>query len=434
MSNKTCILGAGLSGLVTMKHFKQKGLPFECFEKGPQIGGNWNFQNKNGLSSIYRSLHINTSKKYLELEGYPIPQDMPDFPHHSEVFNYLKGYADHFQLENIRFNQEIKRANWDEKKKLWFLTLPNHKEKCFKNLIICSGHHWDSHTPVFPGHFAGETLHSHNYIDPQVPLVLKNKRVLIVGLGNSAVDIASELSQRSLQNNVFVSTRRGAHIIPKYIFGRPLDQLLPTLPLIPLSLQRKISGLVLRMAVGNLKNYGLPRPDHRLLEAHPTVSGEFLLRKGSGDINVVPQIKELQESRVLFTNGQSHPFDVIIYSTGYKTSFPFFEEGLLPLKNNHLPLFKRVFLPGKPNLMFIGLGQPIPGLFPFIEEQAKWVSSYLSGQYKLPSPSRMEQEIKKDELRDNGHFVSSLRHTMQIDFHVYKRNLKKEIKKGCKRI
>ncbi|MEE2745050.1 MAG: NAD(P)-binding domain-containing protein [Bdellovibrionota bacterium] len=431
MFNKTCILGAGLSGLVTAKYFKQKGIPFECLEKGPEIGGNWNFQNKNGLSSIYRSLHINTSKKYLQLEDFPIPQDMPDFPHHSEVFNYLLGYADHFQLKNfMSFNQEIKRACWDEKKKLWFLTLSNNQEKCFKNLVVCSGHHWDSHTPTFPGQFNGETIHSHNYIDPQTPLTLKNKKILIVGIGNSAVDIASELSQRSLQNEVFVSTRRGAHIIPKYIFGRPLDQLLPTLPLIPLSLQRRISGLVLRMAVGDLKNYGLPKPDHRLLEAHPTVSGEFLLRKGSGDINIVPQIKELQGHKVLFKNGESHSFDVIIYSTGYKVSFPFFEEGLLPLKNNHLPLFKRVFLPGLPNLMFIGLGQPIPGVFPFVEEQAKWVSSYLSGKYRLPSLLKMKKEIKKDDLRDNNHFVSSSRHTMQIDFHVYKRNLKKEIRRG----
>ena len=101
MINKTCILGAGLSGLVTMKHLAQRGIPFECLEKGPEIGGNWNFQNKNGLSSIYRSLHINTSKKYLGLEDFPIPPNMPDFPHHSEVFKYLKGYADHFKLQKL---------------------------------------------------------------------------------------------------------------------------------------------------------------------------------------------------------------------------------------------------------------------------------------------------------------------------------------------
>ena len=262
---------------------------------------------------------------------------------------------------------------------------------------------------------------------------LKGKRVLVVGIGNSAVDIACELSNRGLAERLVLSTRRGAYVVPKYLFGRPIDQVVETNPFIPLALQRKAASWLIRLAVGRVEDFGMPTPDHELLTAHPTVSSDLLQRVGNGDITVKPNVSELRGDRVEFTDGTVEPFDAIIYATGYNITFPFFDPGFLSAPDNALPLFKRVFVPGVDNLMFVGFAQAIPSIIGFVQDQAKWVASYLAGEYSLPSPDEMRAAIKRDEHRMMSHYVASSRHTMQVDHVLYARDLQKEWKRGRRR-
>jgi hypothetical protein len=187
------------------------------------------------------------------------------------------------------------------------------------------------------------------------------------------------------------------------------------------------------MNVGKMESYGLPKPDHRLLETHPTVSGIFLTRIGNGDIIPKPNIEQLQGKQVRFTDGSAADADVIIYATGYKISFPFFDPGFLSAPGNKLPLFKRAIKPGIDNLFFVGLAQPLPTLVNFAELQAKWLAQLMVGNYVPPTIEEMEASIAYDERRFIGHVVKTPRHTMQCDYDLYKIEIRKELREGQKR-
>lgn len=216
-----CVLGAGISGITMMKALAERGIPFTTFEKSDQVGGNWVFRNKNGMSSAYRSLHIDSSRYSIELDDFPFPPHYPDFPHHTQIAAYFRAYAEHFGLlENIRFNTGIERAERDPGGG-WQIKLDTGESQHFDLLVVANGHHWDARwpEPAFAGHFDGIQLHSHQYIDTFTPHDLHGKRVLVVGVGNSAMDIACELSHRGVASRLVVSTRRGAASFPSTSSG-----------------------------------------------------------------------------------------------------------------------------------------------------------------------------------------------------------------------
>jgi cation diffusion facilitator CzcD-associated flavoprotein CzcO len=434
---RACIIGAGISGLSMAKALKDKNVPFDCFEMSDQVGGNWVFKNKNKRSAAYRSLHIDTSKERLQLDDFPIAlsdANLPHYPHHTHVAKYMSDYCDYFGLRRlITFETEVKTAE-QLPDGVWRVRLSNGEIRHYDALFVCNGHHWDPRwpEPPFPGSFDGIQIHSHDYIDPFEPIDMRGKKVIVVGIGNSGVDISSDLGQRGIAERVYISTRRGAHVMPLFAFGVPIDKG-KTVRWLPLALQRRILAFIVWMNVGKMESYGLPKPDHRLLETHPTVSGIFLTRIGNGDIIPKPNIEQLQGKQVRFTDGSAADADVIIYATGYKISFPFFDPGFLSAPGNKLPLFKRAIKPGIDNLFFVGLAQPLPTLVNFAELQAKWLAQLMVGNYVPPTIEEMEASIAYDERRFIGHVVKTPRHTMQCDYDLYKIEIRKELREGQKR-
>ncbi len=431
---RTAIIGAGISGLTSGKMLKDYGVPYTTFELSDRIGGNWAFANPNGLSSAYRSLHIDTSKQRLSFKDFPIPEHFPSFPHHSDIKTYLDSYAETFGLlEHIEFNNGVQHAarNADGR---WDITDQTGATREFDLLVVGNGHHWDARYPDFPGEFAGETIHSHHYIDPQTPLNLTGKRILVVGIGNSAADITVELSSKTLQNTVTLSTRSSAWIVPKYIAGRPGDSVWRTSPHIPLAWQRKAIQLLAPAMGIDPQLYGLPAPNHKLFEAHPTQSVELPLRLGSGDVIPKPNVSRLDGDTVHFEDGTNGVFDAIVYATGYNITFPFFDPDFISAPENAIRLYKRMFFPGIENLVFIGFAQAVPTLFPFIECQAKLLAAYAVGRYALPPPAEMERVIDADQKRYVGHCTDRPRHTQQVDYFHYDHDIRtRELPAGMRR-
>jgi cation diffusion facilitator CzcD-associated flavoprotein CzcO len=419
-----CVIGAGVSGLTACKALSDFGVPHTCFEASDEVGGNWYFGNPNGWSSAYRSLHIDISKPSISFRDFPMPDRYPDYPHHTHIFEWLRDYADAFALrERIRFNSPVRRAERGSAGG-WQITLEDGTQQRFDALLVCNGHHWDPRYPEFPGAFDGPQIHSHVYVDPSTPLDLYGKRVLVVGIGNSAVDIVSELARKTVSDTVFISTRSGAYVVPKYIFGKPADQVVKTNPRVSVALQRRMAGWMPRVFSGRMEDFGLPTPNHKFLDAHPTVSSELLGRLGAGDAVAKGDVDELLGDRVRFADGSVERVDAIIYATGYKVSFPFFDEGFLSAPENVLPLYKRMLRPGIDDLAFIGLGQAIPTIFPFAELQSKLAARWLAGDWAPPPRAEMEAEIVRDEAFHNGHFVSKPRHTMQLEWYTFEHELK----------
>jgi dimethylaniline monooxygenase (N-oxide forming) len=436
-SEKVCIVGAGGSGIPACQVLGANGIPFDCFEKGSQVGGNWRFENDNGMSSAYRSLHINTSRRLMAYKTFPMPDDYPDYPNHFQIAEYFDDYVDHFGLrEKIAFQTEVVSIEPVEGE--WAVTVEDaggeRQTNRYRAVLVANGHHWDPRwpEPPFPGseEFSGEQMHVHFYREPEV---LSGKRVLVLGIGNSATDIAVESSR--VADKTFLAMRRGAHVLPKYMRGKPTDESAsPFLTRMPLTVQRFFISRMLGITAGDMTAYGLPRPDHKLLEAHPTVSAELLSRLGHGDIVVKPNIDRFSGgSTVRFSDGSEEDLDLIVYCTGYKITFPFFDPELVSAEENRLPLYRRVASVEHPGLYFIGFIQPLGAIMPLAEAQAEWVADLLAGRGALPPADEMRAEISAEERKMRKRYLASKRHTIQVDFHPYLRQLRRERKQAAQR-
>lgn len=430
-TDRVCIIGAGSSGIATAKILHQRGIPFDCFEKGSGIGGNWRYLNDNGMSSAYKSLHINSSKRNMEYSDFPMPDDYPDYPRHSQILAYFESYVDHFGFRNkITFQTEVRQVIPldDGTYNVIIQNAAGERTEHYRAVIVANGHHWCPKYPDFPGEFSGIVMHSHHY---KTPDGMADKNILVVGIGNSACDIACETAR--IANQTYLSTRRSAYILPKYILGRPSDSYLtPLFFAVPLWLRRIYGQFLLFLARGSQTAYGVPVPKHPFLSEHPTITSDLLNLVGYGRVKIKPNIQELAGDRVRFEDGTEAAIDIIIYGTGYEIAFPFFDKSFINPENNHLPLYKRVIHPDYANLYFIGLFQPIGAIMPIAEWQSKWVAELLAGTATLPNQVEIKRAIAIEQKRVRRQYVDSSRHTMQIDWYPYVNEIKRELKRNAK--
>jgi cation diffusion facilitator CzcD-associated flavoprotein CzcO len=437
-AEKVCIIGAGSSGIAACQVLNARGVGFDCFEKGSQVGGNWRFENDNGLSSAYRSLHINSARKLMSFKAFPMPEDYPDYPNHFQIAAYFDDYVERFGLaEKISFRTEVLSVEPVDGE--WEVTIEgsdgNRAARRYRAVLVANGHHWNPRwpEPAFPGsdEFSGEQLHVHHYREADV---LKGKRVLVLGIGNSAVDVAVEASR--IADATFLAMRRGAYVLPKFLGGKPIDEATPPVASrLPLPVQRFFISRLLNLAVGNMTDYGLPKPDHKLLAAHPTVSSELLPRLGHGDIAVKPNIDRFAGGRsVRFIDGSEEEIDLVVYCTGYRISFPFLDPEVFSAPENRMALYRRVVSVDRPGLYFIGFVQPLGPIMPIAEAQSEWVSDLLRGTAMLPATEEMGSEIVAYEKAQRKRFVASKRHTIEVDFHPYLRQIRRERKRAVQRV
>ncbi|HEY7927072.1 MAG TPA: NAD(P)-binding domain-containing protein [Candidatus Dormibacteraeota bacterium] len=420
-TKRVCVVGAGPSGIAAAKALTERGLDFECFERRACVGGLWAITDGD-VQASYPSLECNTSKGRTQFSDFPMPKDYPAYPHNRQMAAYFDAYVDHFGFrDRIRFNREVRRATRAQDGG-WDVEVNPGGVAHFDALVVANGHHREPRwpDPGFPGEFDGRQLHAHDYAGPDD---FEGVSVVVLGMGNSAMDIAVELS--GVAEAVYLASRRGAHIVPKFAMGRPIDMFNTALP-VPWAVKRALFNLIVRGTIGRPQDAGLPTPDHRLGEAHPTVSQTITARVRSGAVVPKPNIAAFAGTTVRFTDGSSVAADAVIYCTGYNVSFPFLGRDVMDVVDNRVSLFHQVFPPDVPGLMFIGLVQPFGALMPVAQAQAEWVADHLAGGYTLPSRNVMLAQIAREREARERQFVASPRHTMEIDFFAYLRGLRRE--------
>ncbi|RMG82175.1 MAG: monooxygenase [Chloroflexi bacterium] len=418
---RVCVIGAGPSGITAAKHLLQVGLHnVVVYDANDQVGGNWIYSPDPGHSSVYETAHIISSRRLSQYHDYPMPDDWPDYPSHRLLLQYFQNYAEHFGVTDyIRFNTRVTAAV-KQPDETWHITLDDGTTEIFDYLLVANGHHWDPRWPDYPGQFSGEYMHSHFY---RTHLPYKGKRVLIIGGGNSACDIAVDISRHAAF--VGLSWRRGYYVVPKIMFGQPPDIVNARLQWMPSWLRQRINYLAWRIAVGSNKAYGLPEPDHPITSSHPIINSVLLHHLRHGEVHPRPDVKCFDGSRVVFTDGRAEEYDVVIAATGYKVSFPFFEAGFLNFDEGEVPLYLLVFHPDHPSLAFIGLVQPQGCIWPLADTQGQLVANYIAGNYDWPADIR--DRIARDLERRRKRYVRTPRHALEVDYHEYQNRLWREV-------
>ncbi|KAM3915361.1 flavin-containing monooxygenase 5-like isoform 1-T3 [Leptodactylus fuscus] len=428
------VIGAGSSGLTAIKCCLDEGLEPTCFEKSEDIGGLWRYKehSEDDRASIYKSVIINTSKEMMCYSDYPIPEHFPNYMHNSKIMEYFRMYAKNFNLLNhIQFKTtvcSIKRSpNFSTTGQWIVITEKEGKQETalFDAVMICSGHHTFPNLPLssFPGiqNFKGQYLHSRDY---KLPDNFKDKRIIVIGIGNSGGDIAVELSRTAKQ--VFLSTRRGAWIINRVSTnGYPLD-VAKNSRYINL-IQKTFPNLVNYMAEKILNtrfnhgNYGL-LPQHRYNGQHPTVNDDLPNRIISGFVQVRPNVKEFTATGVIFEDGTiEENIDAVIFATGYRFYFPFCEETVINVQRNKISLYKYMFPYHleKNTLAVVGLIQPLGAIMPISELQSRLATRVFKGLVQLPDKESMAIDIALKKLNMTNRYVESQRHTIQVDYVEY---------------
>ncbi|XP_019357457.1 PREDICTED: dimethylaniline monooxygenase [N-oxide-forming] 4-like [Gavialis gangeticus] len=413
MVQRVAIIGAGVSGLASIKCCLDEGLKPTCFERSDDIGGLWKFSEttKSGRISVYRSVITNTSKEMSCFSDFPFPENFPNYLHHSRLLDYFRMYAEHFDLlKYIHFKTTVhsvrKCPDFSASGQWEIVTEANGEQKSsiFDAVMVCTGHYTEPHLPLdsFPGirnRFKGQCLHSWEYKDSDD---FKEKRILVVGTGNSGGDIAVELSRVAAQ--VFLSTRSGTWVISRVSNqGFPLDMVFTTRFancvewLLPSALGSRIRRKKFSTWF-NHENYSLLQKKSQ--ELHLIVNDELPSCILCGAVMVKPNVKEFTEASAIFEDGTvMDNIDVVVFATGFTVSFPFLEESVHNVCKSKTSLYKYVFPPQleKPTLAVLGFIQLTGSIMVGTELQARWVTRVFKGSNKLPQVSRMMTEVSKEK-------------------------------------
>ncbi|BBO36193.1 flavin-containing monooxygenase [Lacipirellula parvula] len=453
--DKFCIIGAGSSGIAAAKNFLAAGIPFDCLEREDDVGGNWYFGAP--CSRVYASTHLVSSKPLTEYSDFPMPEKWPDYPSHRQTLAYLRDYARQFGVyERIEFGvgvesvepagaeqglqqdgtrggplgvprgDEVQGSNG---KSGWIVRLSNGESRHYRGVVIANGHNWDPRWPEYPGEFAGEAIHSASFKSADV---LRGKRVLVVGGGNSGCDIANEAALHA--DEAILSTRRAYHILPKFIRGRPVDQaneLLLWLR-VPLWARRLAGAVVSHVALGPAWRTGVPKPDHRLFESHPILNSQIHHHVGHGRLALRPDIARFAGHRVEFVDGSAAEIDLVVYATGYRVNMPFIAREQLNWQGDAPRLFVNVFHPERDDLFCIGLIQPDSGQFGLVDYQSQLVARYVQAIDRGSERAEEFRRLKATERPDlwsGVQYLPSPRHTLEVEHYSYRRRLQRLAKR-----
>jgi hypothetical protein len=417
------VIGAGSSGLAVLNALRRRGLSVDGFEKGSDVGGTWRYQNDNGLSGAYASLRTNVSRKRMQYPSFPMSASDTDFPGHAEMTAYLEAYAEENGLRAfIRFRTSIDSMERGSDG-TWRLHVSDGSVRNYRSVVVAVGVFWCPRLPDYPGSFEGDVIHSHEY---RTPDRFADRRVLVVGAGQSAAEIAVEVSR--LAARTYLSVRHGVHVIPRWIGGKPYDNLdVAPFNRVSWGLMNLVFAFRASRELGSLPP-SWPRPARRMLEGIPIVSSDVLPAIRRGTVIVKPAIDRLMTNRVRFVDGSDESVDRIVCATGYRISLPFLSSTVVSANGRDFPLYRRIVPPNHGGLFFAGFVDAPGGLLPVVETQGEWIAAVLTGRLRLPAADQMWRDMNGGERRTRQRFPTESSYSIRCDPHAYRRLLTSDLR------
>ncbi len=417
MENGVCIVGGGPAGLTMGRILAHLGVPFTIYERAAEIGGIWNDRAEG--TPIYDSAHLISSRTMTEFDGYPMPESWPDYPGRALVGAYIRAFAEDAGLmERTRLGVAVEAASPGEGG--WGVRLSDGTTAHYRWLVCANGATWTPREARFEGEFDGVIRHSATYRSKEE---FRGKRVLVVGGGNSGADIACDAAEAAAF--AAISLRRGYHVVPKHILGKPADVFARDSPPLPFRLRQIVFGFLLRRLVGDTTKLGLPKPDHRILETHPLLNDQMLHHLRHGDLTALPAVERLDRDGVLFADGRREKFDEIVLATGYAWDTPYLE-GLDPLEEGRRRLPLCIFAPEREDLFLLSFVKAAGSSITLFNEMA-WViaraiETQAAGGEKLEKLRRLIAANNFDVM-GGLRMVESDRHAAYVNRDAYVRAL-----------
>lgn len=417
---RVAVIGAGAAGLCAARHLLARGIDTVVFEHGSCIGGLWVYDNDNGSSPAYKSLHLNSEAKVTAYRDFPFPKESALYPDHRQVRQYLESYANTFGVRpHIRFNARVNAITPSNER--WRVQGQDGSADTFDAVIVASGHQNSPSHPAWREQYTGEYLHSHSY---RVPEPFRDKNVLVVGMGNSAVDIAADICVVTASTTI--SARSPVLMMPRMLFGVPTSRVLGKLEKswMPWPVRRTIRELLTLAVHGRMEQWGFTTPKTRTHPtSHPSLMSHFVWDR----IKAKPGIESVQGQEFRFTDGSTQRFDAVIAGTGYHVELPFLAPELRPLKGHHLDLFLRVVHPTQRGLYFMGLFNVAGGgNIRMMDDQAEWITEMVSGTEAMPDALEMQRVMAEEQAFLRKHYPGSPRYALELDPVFYRRQLERE--------
>lgn len=428
------IIGAGAAGICGAKHMLEAGYDVQLYELGSHVGGMWVFQNDNGRSSAYRTLHINTARDLTNFSDFRFDESVPPFPSHWDMAKYLKDYADHFGVTPlVRFNTKVvsvaPAADYSDARPRWVIRTEAGESFEHDTVIVATGHLTKPlEVPAFRDGFKGEFLHSHYYKEPAA---FVGKKVCVVGVGNSALDIASDLAM--VCPNVTLVARSSALIIPKLVFGKPFwDAIKPFYkPWVPAWVRTKALKTLVYVVQGDMGELGFPSTSKRV---HATSNANIVNHIKYRRVLVRQGIDRIDGKEITFVDGTRATFDTLIAATGYLIDLDFMDKRVVDItEDNGLDLYMRIVPPDWRGLYFLAFFNSDTALNWIAEGQIRWIREFEAGRAALPSKGEMRSEIAQRKALVRSQFKDTPRHAIEVEHMPYFADLKRTIREALKR-
>lgn len=418
------VVGAGAAGLGVAKHLLARGHRVTVFELGSAVGGLWVYENDSGRSPAYRSLHLNSEARVTGYRDFPIPREAGLYPSHTALRAYLEAYVEEFGLrKHIRFRSMVESVEpiGTPDAPRWRVTVANAEPAEFDRVVVANGHQAEPLHPPFAARFTGEYLHAAQY---RMPDNLLGRDVLVVGAGNSGLDIAADVCAAT--RSTTLSARSPVLVMPRMMLGVPFARVLAKVerPWLPWALRRRAREALTRLVHGRMEDAGFITPR---VETHPASHPTLFSHISWGRITVRPGVVGVSGREVRFADGSSAEFDVLIAATGYRVDLPFLAPELRPVDPEQVRLHRRIVHPDHPGLAFIGLFDVNGGgNIRMMDWQCRWLAALVDGDIELPDQDEMIATLAVERRSQTGR-PDTMRQALDLAPREYQLQLRAEV-------